>query len=356
MQYGSRIGISALIGLFILLQCAGGNAHSNEARGEHARGREIYEYYCYQCHGYGGDARTTASQFLDPPPRDFTRADGRRLTRSRMIAAVRSGKPGTGMKSFARVLNARDSTAVVNYVRSAFMTHKRPTARYHTPANGWSNHERYDSAFPFANGTIAIDATNLSSSQEAGKRLFLSACITCHEARVSRAPEVALTQRVVSFPRNRDSCTPCHKIAPTGDGHRQVDGIIGAGPQDAAPSPNALQDQGRDLFKKNCAMCHAEDGSGRNWIGTFLEPHARDLTQPSLRDRLDTHRLRKVLQDGLPGTSMPAWKQVLTAREIELLVDYLTTRHQWSRSAGESVKANAEKVVSNIVWRKRSLP
>ncbi|HEY5641885.1 MAG TPA: hypothetical protein VIS31_03340, partial [Woeseiaceae bacterium] len=35
-------------------------------------GEAIYRFYCYQCHGYAGDAQTLASASLSPPPRDFT--------------------------------------------------------------------------------------------------------------------------------------------------------------------------------------------------------------------------------------------------------------------------------------------
>ena len=35
-------------------------------------GESVYRFYCYQCHGYAGNARTLASTYLDPKPRDFT--------------------------------------------------------------------------------------------------------------------------------------------------------------------------------------------------------------------------------------------------------------------------------------------
>jgi cytochrome c oxidase cbb3-type subunit 3 len=35
-------------------------------------------------------------------------------------------------------------------------------------------------------------------------------------------------------------------------------------------------------------------------------------------------RLRKVINEGLPGTSMPAWKSVLSASDIEAVIAYVS--------------------------------
>src|SRR6267378_2192753 len=38
------------------------------------RGKAVYERYCLSCHGEHGDGRGYSAQWLDPRPRDFTRA------------------------------------------------------------------------------------------------------------------------------------------------------------------------------------------------------------------------------------------------------------------------------------------
>jgi mono/diheme cytochrome c family protein len=40
----------------------------------------------------------------------------------------------------------------------------------------------------------------------------------------------------------------------------------------------AARARGEKLFQANCAFCHGGDGTGKNWIGQFMEPKARDLT------------------------------------------------------------------------------
>jgi cytochrome c oxidase cbb3-type subunit 3 len=148
---------------------------------EHEAGRQIYNYRCYFCHGYSGDARTLAASMIEPAPRDFTRAEG--LDEARALAAVRSGVAGTAMASFAGVLTPREIELVARFVIAEFVRARAPNTRYHTAANGWPRHERYAPAFPFATGEIPLDRpeSSLSEPERAGKRLFMTSCISCHD-------------------------------------------------------------------------------------------------------------------------------------------------------------------------------
>jgi len=122
------------------------------------RGRAVYNFRCYFCHGYSGDSRTLAATLLATPPRDFQSTPPERLPRERIAA-------------------------VAAFVRAEFVEKRLPNTRYHTAANGWSGHERYRDAFPFARGDVALDAdpASLSNAERRGRQLFVSACITCHD-------------------------------------------------------------------------------------------------------------------------------------------------------------------------------
>lgn len=154
------------------------------------RGRAVWNYRCYFCHGYSGDAKTLAATFLSPPPRDFQAADPGPLTLPRLVRAIRDGVPGTSMKPFRGVIPESDIEAVAAFVRSEFLEKRAPNTRYHTAQNGWPDHERYREAFAFARGEIALDAdeATLDASQRRGRRLFLSTCITCHDRSRVREP------------------------------------------------------------------------------------------------------------------------------------------------------------------------
>lgn len=294
-----------------------------------ADGRRIYDFYCYQCHGYAGNAQTLASTFLNPPPRDFTTADPGTLTPGRMLEAVAGGRAGTAMVGFASVLNAAEREAVVDFIRSEFMQREAPVRHFHTAANGWPDHGRYAPAFPFATGEIslAVPWEELTPGQQGGRRLYLRACVSCHDR--GRADVIGLTwePRALSYPRRHYS----HARA-------DYDAISGASTfalHDSAPELSDLtasERVGGELFRRNCAFCHGGDGTGRNWIGSFLEPHPRDLTTPHLAAMSDG-QLREVIREGLPGTSMPAWGGVLNTGEIAALSTYVRRLTAAARTA-----------------------
>lgn len=282
-------------------------------------GKDVYDFYCYQCHGYAGDGRTLAARNLSPPPRDFTAADPERLTRERMLAAVTEGRPGTGMVSFAAVLSAEERAAVVDYVRQAFMSDAPREGRYHTAANGWPDHDRYRAAYPFATGEIPLDAPagELTAQQQRGRAMYFDACITCHDQPARESSEPIWDPRPVSYPRGDYS-------------HRAPDAVSEASYYAAHDRRPALPaDAGADvlrgeqLFQDNCAFCHGADGSGRNWIGDFMEPKARDLAEPGVVAGRSDAALRTMILEGVNGSFMPAWRHVLEPHQVDDLMAYL---------------------------------
>jgi len=317
-------------------------------------GRDVYNYRCYFCHGYSGDAKTLAATYLDPKPRDFQATQPQEMPVERILAAVKHGKPGTAMKGFTGILNEQEMAAVSQFVRDEFLVKRAPNTRYHTKENGWPDHERNVAAFPFARGEIAIDTPfeQLSPEQQHGLRLFKSACITCHDHAKVNDPGQVWESRPVSFPRDA-YCISCHqdvpRSEPTGVSHPQrqsthtfaerdgsvpvrsparAEAQIGANyvVHDTPPvlvGASAQERQGERLFQKNCAFCHAGDGTSKGWIGSFLEPHPRDLTSAQQMKGMTRDRLLHSIREGLPNTSMPAWKSVLSDAEIEAVAAYI---------------------------------
>lgn len=309
----------ALLMLLTFLTLPAAGAEPNYAAGDlHEQGRTIYNYRCYFCHGYSGNAKTLTSTYLSPAPRDFTRTDPQSLPRQTMFNTVKQGKPGTAMHGFSRVLTDQEITAVVDFVRSEFMLEQRANTRYHTAANGWPNHDRYRDAFPFATGTIPLDKPwqQLSPAETRGKRLYLTSCITCHDRAVVSDEGEIWRKQSVSFPRNNYS-------------HTDVDAVSSASiyaKHDAAPVADNLSAEasmGKDLWRQNCAFCHAMDGTGDNWIGSFLEPKPRNLTDANFMSQMTRDLLLERIRDGLANTSMPAWKNVLHDTEIHQIINYI---------------------------------
>ena len=298
-------------------------------------GRTVYNARCYVCHGYSGDARTLAARFLQPPPRDFTRPSPRPRSRAELIEAVTRGRPGTAMKPFAGLLTPAEIAAVVDFVRHEFMEAVRPNTRYHTAANGWPDFERDALAAPFATGELALDTPweRMDARQRAGWKRFLASCISCHDRGRVTEDRVVWERQALSYPRFEPEAYGAGH-APDGDDddvydrHQTPPRVAGL---------SAREREGEALFLANCAYCHAADGTGRNWIGRFLQPHPPDFTDRNAMVGRSREALRRSIRDGLPGTAMPAWGRVLSAAQVDALIAYLSRAfHGLPSQAGAS--------------------
>jgi mono/diheme cytochrome c family protein len=72
-----------------------------------------------------------------------------------------------------------------------------------------------------------------------------------------------------------------------------------------ALSPDVLA-EARAHFADHCALCHANDGSGKTEIGQSLYPKAPDMRLPETQSMTDGE-LYYVIQNGVRLTGMPAW-------------------------------------------------
>ena len=154
-----------------------------QATAESERGRKIYNFRCYFCHGYSGDANTVAATLLKPKPRNFQTATIIDLPRARVVAAVTHGVAGSAMTSFESVLSPVEIAAVARFVETEFLLNRATNTRYHTPENVWPDHTRYRSAFAFIQGQIPLSRPldRLTAEQRAGRMLFVTHCVTCHD-------------------------------------------------------------------------------------------------------------------------------------------------------------------------------
>lgn len=297
-----------------------GPATARYSREQVEQGRSVYNFRCYYCHGYSGDAKTLAASMLSPPPMDFQAMTPESLSLARIRNALRDGRPGTAMKPFAGVITDAEQAAVAAFVHDEFVVRKARNTRYHTEANGWPKHERYRDAYPFALGEVALTVPpeTLDPALRRGRALFMETCISCHDRGKPVADHVAWESRPLSYPRNNyDHRNPAVDASTSATPFR----IHDVPPKLQRPTP--AQARGEKIYQENCAFCHAADGTGKNWIGAFLEPHPRDLTDHRFRASMSRERYRAVIRSGLPGSSMPAWRDVLTDAQIEDLISYI---------------------------------
>ena len=102
------------------------------------------------------------------------------------------------------------------------------------------------------------------------------------------------------------------------------------------PSPFSLAAQdttaGKKVYVKWCAGCHGDGGAGDGPAASHMLPRPRDFTGAIYKIRTtasgqlptDQDVLRSI-DEGLPGTAMPAWKDRLSERERRDVLAYLKT-------------------------------
>lgn len=64
--------------------------------------------------------------------------------------------------------------------------------------------------------------------------------------------------------------------------------------------------EARDHFADHCAVCHANDGSGRTQIGENLYPPTPDMGASATQE-LSDGELFYMIHSGVPLTGMPGW-------------------------------------------------
>ena len=80
---------------------------------------------------------------------------------------------------------------------------------------------------------------------------------------------------------------------------------------------------GAEIFKNNCVTCHGEQGHGDGPAGAALNPQPKNL--PDLASAVGDDYLYWRINAGKPGTSMVAWKGILTDEQTWQVVSFIRT-------------------------------
>ena len=70
---------------------------------------------------------------------------------------------------------------------------------------------------------------------------------------------------------------------------------------------------GQKIYKTNCAMCHGEEAHGDGPAGMALNPRPRNLVEGKWTQGGGLTGIYKVISEGIPGTSMAAYKHFKSA-------------------------------------------
>ena len=130
------------------------------------------------------------------------------------------------------------------------------------------------------------------------------------------------------------------------------------------PTPvAAVPEQGRQLYRRHCEQCHGAEGKGDGPAADLVYPRPRDFTlalfkvRSTLSGQVPTdHDLFRAIGEGMPGTSMPPWKKVLSEAERWQLVHYVKTFDSIGVFADEPAKEQvalgaSPKVTAELIER-----
>jgi mono/diheme cytochrome c family protein len=80
---------------------------------------------------------------------------------------------------------------------------------------------------------------------------------------------------------------------------------------------------GAKVFQTNCQMCHGPQGHGDGPAGESLDPKPKNLAD--LQTKAGDDFLFWRVSEGVPGTAMVGWKQILTEQQIWQVVSFIRT-------------------------------
>jgi cytochrome c oxidase cbb3-type subunit 2 len=86
-----------------------------------ARGRKIYQDFCFGCHGPVGDGMGPAQPYIYPPPLNFTILKGRGVSGGIIYYQIMNGITGTAMPYFKKELESEKIWDVGNFIAKYFI-------------------------------------------------------------------------------------------------------------------------------------------------------------------------------------------------------------------------------------------
>jgi mono/diheme cytochrome c family protein len=121
-----------------------------------------FQTLCARCHGSMGDGKGPIAIYLDPYPRDLTKAGFMNSkTEERLIQSIREGVAGTSMPAWGRILNDDQIRGLLSHIQTNYVKDaRRPLKARQVP-----------------------DANPVQASADSirrGEQIFMQRCTGCH--------------------------------------------------------------------------------------------------------------------------------------------------------------------------------
>ena len=100
-------------------------------------------------------------------------------------------------------------------------------------------------------------------------------------------------------------------------------------------------ERGQEVYEQWCSQCHGPEGNGLGSAAEYMNPRPRDFTTALYQIRTTASGelptdgdILRVINEGMPGTTMPGWEEELALADREALVAYLKTFSQFFETLG----------------------
>jgi len=125
----------------------------------------------------------------------------------------------------------------------------------------------------------------------------------------------------------------------------------------AAAKPGTAA-KGKEIYDKRCTWCHGEKGDGAGAAKDRLNPPPRDFTSGNYKIKSSSFEdmvpndddVFRMIRDGMPGTAMPSWSDLLAEQDMWDLVAYVKSFASYDKPPtkqvdfGTQIKSSSESI------------
>lgn len=117
---------------------------------------------------------------------------------------------------------------------------------------------------------------------------------------------------------------------------------------------DSLRARGRNIYLHMCVFCHGKDGNGGGKAVEYLYPWPRDFREGIFKFRSTPtgtlprdEDLYRTIINGIPGTSMPAWKDALSPEDTWALIGHIKNFSSRFKKEKPGKKIEVKKVLES---------
>jgi len=124
-------------------------------------------------------------------------------------------------------------------------------------------------------------------------------------------------------------------------------------------------ERGREVYDRWCASCHGVEGDGLGPAADYMLPRPRDFTRGLYQIRTTAggeiptdDDIMRMINEGMPGTTMPGWEDQLSRRDRVAVKDYIksfyppfeTMDEPEPLDFGRAPRANEERIAEGRIF------